>query len=90
MHGLNKMNKSTLFTMKDVDKDLRGHDLILQKRHARLDIRKYSFTNRVVNIQNKLPNAAVNAPSVNSFKTEVDVFLASKYNKYSYMPCNKF
>ena len=89
MHGLNRMNKSTLFTMKDADKNLRGHDLMIQKQHAHLDIRKYSFTNRVVNTWNRLPKAAVNAPTVNSFKTEVDVFLTSKYDKYSFMSCNK-
>ena len=89
MHGLNRMNKSTLFTMKDADKNLRGHDLMIQKQHAHLDIRKYSFTNRVVNTWNRLPKAAVNAPTVNSFKTAVDVFLTSKYDKYSFMSCNK-
>ena len=48
MNGLGDMSKSTLFSMKDVDKELRGHNLMIQKRYACLNIRKYNFTYRVV------------------------------------------
>ena len=37
---------------------------------------KYSFTNRVVNIWNSLPNKVVLADSVNCFKSRLDKFLA--------------
>ena len=33
------------------------------------------FTNRVINIWNKLPLNAVNAKTLNSFKHEIDEFL---------------
>jgi len=37
-------------------------------------LRKYSFTNRVVNICNSLPNKVVLADSVNCFKSQLDNF----------------
>ena len=46
MHDLNDMDKNSLFTMKDVETDLRGHNMRIHKEHAHLNIRKYSFTNR--------------------------------------------
>ena len=37
-------------------------------------LRKYFFTNRVVNIWNSLPNYVITADSVNSFKSRLDKF----------------
>ena len=41
------------------------------KEQCRLDMRKYSFSHRVINEWNKLPNDCVNASSVNMFKIEL-------------------
>ena len=46
----------------------RGNALGLKKFRVRYDWRKYSFTNRVVDIWNSLPNKVVLADSVNCFK----------------------
>ena len=40
-----------------------------------LDMRKYSFSQRVLNEWNKLPNDCVNASSVNMFKHRIDRYL---------------
>ena len=40
---------------------------VLVKEQCRLDIRKYSFPQRVINEWNKLPNDCVNASSMNMF-----------------------
>ena len=53
----------------------RGNPFKLEKRSCRLDIRKFFFTFRVVNVWNKLPDAIVNAPSLNSFKSRLDAHL---------------
>ena len=45
----------------------RGHKAALVKEQCRLDMRKYSFSQRVINEWNKLQNDCVNASSVNMF-----------------------
>ena len=47
----------------------------LVKEQCRLDMRKYSFSQRVINEWNKLPNDYVNASSVNIFKNRIDRYL---------------
>ena len=46
--------KICFFRIKN-DGRTRGHSLALVKSHSRLDIRKYTFSQRVVNDWNKLP-----------------------------------
>ena len=46
----------------------RGHKAALVKEQCRLDMRKYSFSQRVINEWNNLANDCVNASSVNMFK----------------------
>ena len=53
----------------------RGHKAALVKEQCRLDIRKYSFSQRVIDEWNKLPNGCVNASSVNTFKNRIDRYL---------------
>ena len=57
----------------EVDKRTRGQTLKILKRGARLDCRKYSFSQRVglVNIWNALPAEAVSCTTVNSFKGKI-------------------
>ena len=38
------------------------------------DLRKFSFSNRVVNIWNSLPNWVVSANTTNTFKARLDKF----------------
>ena len=58
----------------------RAHDFKLVK--GRVNGRKFQhfFTNRIVNVWNRLPNEVVNAKSTNSFKNLIDKTL----NKYRY------
>ena len=50
----------------------RGHSKALYQSHSRLDVRKHSFSQRVVTIWNKLPEHVVTAPSINAFKNRFD------------------
>lgn len=50
----------------------RGHDLKLFQQRAQKDVRKYSFTVRVVSTWNNLPNEVIGAPSLNAFKGRLD------------------
>ena len=53
----------------------RGHKVALVKEQCRLDMRNYSFSQRVINEWNKLPNDCVNTSSVNMFKNIIDRYL---------------
>ncbi|BHF75148.1 hypothetical protein SprV_0501824300 [Sparganum proliferum] len=54
---------------------LRGHPLNLRTQQARLDVRKFSFSVRVVKPWNALPADVVMPPSIQSFKKNLDIFV---------------
>ncbi len=55
------------FQMADSSR-LRGHFLKLKKERSRLDLRKFTFSQRVVNMWNDLPAGIVTAPATKVFK----------------------
>ncbi len=62
------------FQMADTSK-LREHPLKLLKDRSRLDLRKITFRQRVVNMCNDLPTDVVTATSVKTFKNKLEVNL---------------
>ena len=50
---------------------LRGHQLKLNKKSVRLDIAKYSFSNRVVNECNNLSEEVIASKSLAGFKKDL-------------------
>ena len=54
----------------------RGHNYTLVKKQSRLDVRKYSFSQRTINVWNKLSTDCVHASSVNMIKNKIDKYLA--------------
>ena len=52
----------------------RGNELKLDKGRAKYDLRKYYFTNRVVNAGNSLPDHVVLSETINTFKSRLDKF----------------
>nr|VZI34782.1 unnamed protein product [Spirometra erinaceieuropaei] len=55
--------------------NLRGHPLKLRTQQARLDVRKFSFSVRVIKPWNELPADVVMSPSLQSFKKDPDIFM---------------
>ena len=53
----------------------REHEVKLVKDQCRLDIRKYSFSQRTINEWSKLSTDCITASSVNMFKNRVDTYL---------------
>ena len=75
IRGIYDANTCPLLSLDD--QGLRGHSFKLKKnRTERLNLRKYFFTNRVVNHWNSLTESVVSAPSVNAFKNRLDVLWA--------------
>ena len=60
------------FSIEQSKQHLRGHTMRLVKERSRLDVRKYSFGQRVVNDWNALPLDVVTAATVNGFKNAYD------------------
>lgn len=52
--------------------NLRGHRFMIEKERPDKDIRRCAFKCRVTNQWNNLPEAIVNAPSLNAFKNRLD------------------
>ena len=73
MNGYEDVDRN-MFKLKEGSRT-RGHKAALVKEQCRLDMIKYSFSQRVINEWNKLPNDCVNASSVNMFKNRIDRYL---------------
>ena len=53
----------------------RGHSKKLFKRRSRLDIRKFAFSNRIVDRWNSLSECCVTCNSINCFKSHISIKL---------------
>ncbi|MEW8547929.1 MAG: reverse transcriptase family protein, partial [Candidatus Thiodiazotropha sp.] len=72
LNGIDKIDVDKLFTMAS-HRRTRGHSLKLFKPRARLNTRRQSFSNRIVDTWNLLPETVVRAPSLNSFKSRLNI-----------------
>ena len=82
MHNLEGLSREDFFVMDNPDIPTRGHNFKIFKQQARLDIRKYFFSARVVDEWNSLSSEAVNASSLNNFKNSVDPVLKRRGGHY--------
>ncbi len=72
LHGsLEGIQWRDVFPMADTSK-LRGHSLKLKKERPRLDLRKFTFSQRLVNMWNDLPADIVAAPTAKVFKKQLE------------------
>ena len=72
--GMKILTEIFFFTVKE-DRRTRGHGVTLAKKRCRLDIRQFSFSQRIVNEWNILSADCVCASSVNIFKNKIDIHL---------------
>ena len=56
----------------------RGHNFTLVKKQSRLDVRKFSFSQRTINVWNKLSTECVHSSSVNVFKNKIDKWVTHR------------
>ena len=62
----------------------RGNSLKIMKRLSKKDLRKYTFSNRIADWWNGLPEEVVAAPSLNAFKNRLDKFWDNLTVKYDF------
>ena len=74
VNGYENVDRNTCMFFK-LKEGTRGHKAALVKEQCRLDMRKYSFSQKVINEWNKLPNDCVNASIVNMFRNRIDRYL---------------
>jgi hypothetical protein len=60
----------------------RGHSKKLVKVSCRKNIRLHSFASRIVNDWNGLPESVVSAPTLSSFKRQLDIFWEDSHYSY--------
>jgi hypothetical protein len=85
MHGFTDIQPQKLFIMEARVDGLRGHSYKVQKSRNKERIRQNCFSQRIVNLWNKLPGHIVNSKSTNIFKNGIDSFLSKHIDKYDYM-----
>ena len=64
------LEASAFFTINT--RETRGHEMKIIKQTSGLNLRKFSFSQRVVDDWNSLPNKVVEARDVEQFKAELD------------------
>ncbi len=73
LKGYENIDSNIFFEIKE-SKISRGHNFTLVKKQSRLDVRK--FSQRSINVWNKLSTECVHASSVNVLKNRIDKYLA--------------
>ena len=77
LRGLDRVDVERMFPLVGKTRT-RGHNLRLKGQFFKTEMRRNFFSQRVVNLWNSLPQKAVEARSLNVFKTEIDRFLINK------------
>ena len=75
LNGYANIESNIFFEIKE-SKITRGHNYTLVKKQSRLDVRKFSFSQRTINVWNKVSTDCVHASSFNMSKTKIDKYLA--------------
>ena len=74
LNGYENIDSNIVFEIKE-SKITRGHNFTLVKKQSRLDVSKFSFFQRTINVWNKLSTECVHASSVNVFMNRIDKYL---------------
>ena len=65
------IDSNIFFKIKE-SKITRGHNSTLVKEQSRLDARKYSFSQRTIDVWNKLSTDCAHSSSINMFRNRID------------------
>ena len=81
--NIDRVDKNKLFPSSRTQNTTRGHDFKIYKKTCRTNLRKFSFSQRIVNPWNNLPRDIVNSDNVNSFKNSLNKFWKNNPVKFS-------
>ena len=82
LNGIDKVDTGTFFHMRNQER-MRGHHyLALEKPSCNLDVRKFSFSHRIVNEWNALPQSVVESVSLEVFKRRLDKHFLGRLDEY--------
>ena len=73
IHGLEGVPFDNLFTFHNTI--TRGNGYKLFKHFCHLNVRKFSFAQRIIDDWNQLPTFLIESPDILTFKTKLDIFL---------------
>ena len=82
MKGIDGVRREDFFELQSSKSYTRGHSLKITKKFSRLDIRKYTFSQRVVNEWNNLTEDMVTSDTVNQFKAKIQKYFEENRSSY--------
>ena len=82
INGIYDRDVIEIFLEMDQNTRTRGNDKKLKKKYSKLNIRKFSFTNRIVDIWNNLPNEVIKVKTVKSFEMNLDKYWETQEFKF--------
>ena len=62
----------------------RGHSKKIKKKFCKINLRKFSFTNRIVDLWNTLPQSVIDAKDVRPFEIRFDKYWEHQDVKFEY------
>ena len=71
LRGMDRLEPDIFFSVTG-EHGTRGHKDKMFKRHSRLELRRNTFSHRVVTDWNQLSQATISATTLNIFKTRLD------------------
>jgi len=87
--GFTRLSIDELFERDTNIKGTRGHTLRLKKKQSVMDVRRYFFSQRVVNRWNSLEQETVDVGSINSFKGWLDKITKTRMGFYGFCMVRK-
>ena len=79
---IDKITADELFNRRTTSHRTRGHSMMLFKGQVRLNTRKFSFSQRVINELNKLPEKVIISKTVNEFKSNIEDIMRKSEGQY--------
>ena len=71
LNGYENIDSNIVFEIKE-SKITRRHNYTLEKKQSRLDVTKYSFAQRAINVWTNLSTDCVHTSSVSMFNNKID------------------